>query len=119
MRLSCDCTQVREIILDAIGDGGWYRLAFLIVAAVWLLWLMFLLNFLVGNLRMLFGPVAQVRLSVWPRLQLHVCTPACNKGSSPCIFEHCTVVHLVEILFRDEKHVYHDKCASLEGCVMD
>lgn len=44
------------------GGTGW---RFLIVAAVWLLWLTFLLNFLVGNLRMLFGPVAQVGSSMF------------------------------------------------------
>ena len=53
--------QVRSIILDSMADEGWWRLAFLAVTLVWVLWLTFLRNCVVGNLRLMLGPVAQVK----------------------------------------------------------
>lgn len=59
---NCMCVQVRAIILDSIADDGWWRLAFLVVTCIWVLWLLFLMNCVVGNLRLMLGPVAQVTL---------------------------------------------------------
>ncbi|KAL3134748.1 hypothetical protein ABBQ32_007743 [Trebouxia sp. C0010 RCD-2024] len=53
--------EVRAIILDSIADDGWWRLAFLVVTCIWVLWLLFLMNCVVGNLRLMLGPVAQAQ----------------------------------------------------------